>query len=140
VRASDDALCRQVLGLLVGMDRVTSRPMFGGIGLYRGARLFGLVHRGALYLRADDVMRRELARRGTGPFRAYRGRAVTAYWELPPELVADKRRVRAWARRAITASDDAARRTPSRPGGPRGAPVVARRTPRGPRRPLGPRR
>ena len=121
--AGDDALVRQVLEQLAGMDRVASRPMFGGIGLYRGARLFAVVYRGALYLRADDGMRRDLARRGTGPFRLYRGRVVTNYWQLPTELIGDKRRIRAWARRAMAASDAAARRTvspswrvPPRPG------------------------
>lgn len=121
--AGDEALVRQVLEQLAGMDRVAARPMFGGIGLYRGARLFGVVHRGAVYLRADDGMRRDLARRGTGAFRLYRGRVITNYWQLPADLVSDKRRIRAWARRALAASDAAARRTvapswrvPPRPG------------------------
>lgn len=86
--------------------------MFGGIGLYCGARLFGIVYRGEVYMRADDRMRRSLARGGTGPFRPYRGRIVNAFWGLPSALYSDKRRLRAWARRAIAASDEAARKTP----------------------------
>jgi DNA transformation protein and related proteins len=120
-----------VLGHLAGMDRVTSRRMFGGIGLYCGTRLFGIVFKGELYMRADDGMRRSLARAGSAPFRPYRGRVVNAYWAVPASLVGDKRRLRAWARRAIAASDAAARRSPGRPR----ARQVPRKLNLGPRRP-----
>ena len=50
-----------MLGHLGGMDRLSSRPMFGGIGLFCGARLFGIVTGGEVYMRADDGMRRSLA-------------------------------------------------------------------------------
>jgi len=120
-----------VLGHLSGMDRVSSRPMFGGIGLYCGARLFGIVFKGDVYMRADEGMRRTLARGGGSAFRPYRGKIVTAYWALPDALLDDKRRLRAWARRAIAASEAAAKKSPGRP--------PARRAPKklklGPRRP-----
>ena len=133
-RTADDAeLCAQVLEYLAGMDRLSSRRMFGGIGLYCGARLFGIVCKGEVYVRADDGMRRSLARGGAGPFRPYRGRIVHAYWALPAALLGDKRRLRAWARRAIAASDQAARKVP---GGPlRGrVPKKLKLGPRPPRR------
>ena len=113
--SGDDALAAEVLAHLAGMERMSSRRMFGGIGLYAGARLFGIVWKGAVYLRADDGMRRSLARVGCGPFRPYRGRVVDAYWALPASVLGDKRRLRAWARRAIAACDAAGPRTPGRP-------------------------
>lgn len=125
---ADDALCREVLGHLGGMDRLSSRPMFGGIGLYCGSRIFGIVFRGALYLRADESMRAALAREGARPFCPYRGRTVAAYWELPAAVMGDKRRVRAWARRAIAASDAAAGKTPG--GGGRRPPKKPTLAPR----------
>ncbi|HUS68980.1 MAG TPA: TfoX/Sxy family protein [Kofleriaceae bacterium] len=112
---SDDALAGEVLAHLSGMERMSTRRMFGGIGLYAGARLFGIVWKGTLYLRADDGMRRSLARDGGGAFRPYRGRVVTAYWALPAAVLSDKRRIRAWTRRAIAACDAAGPRTPGRP-------------------------
>jgi DNA transformation protein len=105
-----DGLAEQVLEHLAGLARLMTRPMFGGVGLYHGRRMFGVVFRGALYLRADETMRRELARRGAGPFRPYRGRVVSAFWEVPSALTAEKRRLRALARRAMAATDEAARR------------------------------
>ena len=68
-----DELAARVLEQLAGLARLASRRMFGGVGLYSGRRLFGIVYRSALYLRADDGMRRDFARRGGGPFRPYRG-------------------------------------------------------------------
>lgn len=110
----DDALAAEVLAHLAGMARMSSRRMFGGIGLHAGARLFGIVWKGDVYLRADDGMRRSLAQGGGAPFRPYRG-VVTAYWSLPAAVLGDKRRMRAWARRAIAACDAAGPRTPGRP-------------------------
>src|SRR4029079_3176540 len=105
--------------------------MFGGIGLYCGARLFGIVLKGVVYMRADEGMRRALARGGAAAFRPYRGKIVTAYWALPDALLGDKPPTRAWARRAIAASEAAAKPALGRP--------KARRAPKklklGPRRP-----
>jgi len=100
-----------LLEQLAGLARLATRRMFGGVGLYSGRRLFGVVYRGALYLRADDGMRRDLARRGAGPFRPYRGRVVSAFWEIPAAIAAEKRRIRALARRALAASEAVARRS-----------------------------
>jgi DNA transformation protein len=117
------------------MDRVSSRRMFGGIGLYCGTRLFGIVFKGEVYVRADEAMRRPLAKSGAGPFRPYRGRTVTSYWGVPAAVLGDKRRLRALARRAITASEEAARRTPggrvpARRAAPRKLTLRPRRPPR----------
>jgi DNA transformation protein len=98
-----DELVARLLENLAGLARIGVRRMFGGVGLYCERRLFGIVSRGALYLRADEGMRRDLARQGGGPFRPYRGREVTAFWEVPAPLAAEKRRVRALARRAMAA-------------------------------------
>ncbi len=108
-----DELAARVLEQLAGLARLASRRMFGGVGLYSGRRLFGIVYRSALYLRADDGMRRDFARRGGGPFRPYRGRVVSAFWEVPAALAGEKRRIRALARRALAASGETALRPPS---------------------------
>ncbi len=108
-----DELAARVLEQLAGLARFTTRRMFGGVGLYSGRRLFGIVVRGTLYLRADDGMRRDFARRGSGPFRPYRGRVVSAFWEVPAALAGEKRRIRALARRALATSTETAILPPS---------------------------
>lgn len=106
-----DDLAGRVLEQLAGLARIGVRRMFGGVGLYSGRRLFGIVSGGAVYLRADDAMRRDFARRGAGPFRTYRGRVVAAFWEVPQALTSEKRRIRALARRALAATEKLARRS-----------------------------
>ena len=101
----------QLLEQLAGLARIASRRLFGGVGLYSGRRLFGMVVRGAVYLRADEGMRRDFARRGAGPFRTYRGREVPAFWQVPEALASEKRRIRALARRALAATDKLAGRS-----------------------------
>jgi DNA transformation protein and related proteins len=123
-----------VIEQLDGLARVAVRRLFGGVGLYNGRHLFAIVYRGALYLRADDGLRRDLARGGGGPFRPYRGRVVTGFWEVPAPLAAEKRRLRALARRALSIGDEAARRALAglarrRFARVKLAPTVARRPP-----------
>lgn len=131
-----DDLAGQVLAHLAGLARVAARRIFGGVGLYSGRRLFGVVYRGALYLRADEDMRRDLARRGAGPFRPYRGRVVSAFWEVPSALAGEKRRLRALVRRALALTQETALRAlpgraapPRRLGRPALVPPRARRPP-----------
>ncbi len=133
-----DELVERLLEKLAGLARIAVRRISGGIGLYSGGHLFGVVHRGVLYLRADEEMRRDLARRGAGPFR--RGRVVTAFWEIPRALAGEKRRIRALARRAMSASANPARGMPgARP--PLGRQLVRLKlVPPGVRRPPGRRR
>jgi DNA transformation protein and related proteins len=48
---------RFVLDQLADLGRVTSRKMFGGIGLYCDDVFFGIVSRDALFLKVDDRTR-----------------------------------------------------------------------------------
>ena len=108
-----DELAARVVEQLAGLARLATRRMFGGVGLYSGRRLFGIIYRGALYMRADDGMRRDFARRGGAPFRPYRGRVVSAFWEVPAALAGEKRRIRALARRALAVSAETAISAPA---------------------------
>ena len=43
-----------ILDQLSGWGNVTARKMFGGAGLYRDDRMFGLIANDVAYLKADD--------------------------------------------------------------------------------------
>lgn len=95
-----------VLDLLSAWGGVSARRMFGGYGLYRAGRMFGLISDERLYLKTDDDSRAAFEAAGTHPFtyRA-RGRAVSlSYWEAPAELLDDADAMAQWARRALQAA------------------------------------
>src|SRR5688572_17513096 len=43
--------------LLAGLDGVTSRPMFGGFGLWRDGTFFAIVYRGRAYFKTTPATR-----------------------------------------------------------------------------------
>jgi DNA transformation protein len=99
-----------VLDQLAQLGEVSSRRMFGGVGLYCGELFFGLIDADTLYLRVDDESRGEYTARGAAPFRPYADRpeVSVSYFEAPAEVLEDARRLVEWARRSV----EVARRAP----------------------------
>ncbi len=81
---------------------VTSRAMFGGVGVYSGGLFFALLDDDTLYLKVDDTNRADFESAGTGPFRPFGDdRDVMQYYELPAELLEDADQLRPWVEKAI---------------------------------------
>jgi DNA transformation protein and related proteins len=122
-----------VLEQLAALGEVSSRRMFGGVGLYCDELFFGLIAADTLYLRVDDSNRSDYSGRGMAQFRPYADRPILSmnYYEAPAEVLEDARQLAEWARRsvAVAASAAASQRVPqgrSHRGKPRG--VRARAT------------
>jgi DNA transformation protein and related proteins len=112
VSVSDDYLA-YVLDQLAALPELSSRRMFGGVGLYSEGCFFGLIADDVLYLRADDSNRTEFTARGMASFKPYPDRPVVSmsYYETPPEVLENARELAQWARRSL----DVAGRAPPRP-------------------------
>ena len=92
--------------------------MFGGHGIYRDGRMFGLVADGDIYLKADGEAAGLFAAAGSEAFRYEKvGRAVAiSYWRLPEEALADPDALVRWAEIAFKCARraGAARRKPKK--------------------------
>lgn len=82
---------------------VTSRRMFGGVGVYADGLFFALMDDDRLFLKTDDVNRPDFEARGMGPFRPYGpdDERSMAYHELPGELLEDPDALRSWVDAAV---------------------------------------
>ena len=91
-----------VLEQLREAGAVSSRRMFGGVGLYLGEVFFALISEDTLYLRVDEASRGEYTARGMRAFRPYRDRPQLSmrYYEVPADVLEDASRLAEWARRA----------------------------------------
>jgi DNA transformation protein len=105
-----------VIDQLSGIRRVTSRRMFGGIGLYSGDEFFGLIDDGKLYFFTDVATRKRYEARGIGPFEYAPGKVLKSYYEIPVDVLEDDVALCDWAREAIEAhrSKPTARRKSAR--------------------------
>jgi DNA transformation protein and related proteins len=92
-----------VLEQLRPAGRVTSRRMFGGIGLYLDGLFFALIDDDTLYFKTDDASRARYERAGSQPFCPFPDRPdkTMAYWQVPAEVLEDAEELSAWAREAM---------------------------------------
>ena len=86
-----------VMELLGPFGTVGARRMFGGHGLYLHGSFFGIAHKGALYLRTDDVSRKRYVKAGSRPFNPKGKRELHRYYEVPAEVLDDAETLVDWA-------------------------------------------
>jgi DNA transformation protein len=86
---------------LTALGEVTSRPMFGGHGLFWRGTIFGIVFKDRLYLKVDDRSKADYVSRDMGPFRPNERQTLKSYYEVPPEVLADPEILLSWAEEAI---------------------------------------
>lgn len=103
-----------VLELLEPLGGCTARAMFGGYGIYRDGRIFGLVLDDRLFLKTDEECRPLFISAGCVPFE-YPGkeRSMQAgYWSPPEDAPESSEELICWARIALAA---AARKATAKP-------------------------
>lgn len=84
---------------------VTSRAMFGGVGVYADGLFFALMDVDALYLKVDDGNRADFEAAGMPPFDPYGdGKHVMQYYALPADALEDAERLRPWVEGALEAA------------------------------------
>jgi DNA transformation protein and related proteins len=96
---------RFVLDQLADLGPVTSRKMFGGVGLYCDDVFFGIIARDELYLKVDDKTRGRYERAGKQPFKPYSNRPTTMkYYGVPLEVLESSVDLTHWAQAAVAAA------------------------------------
>ena len=100
-----------VLEQLGRVAPVTSRAMFGGVGIYSDGLFFALMDNDTVYLKVDDGNRGDFERVGRGPFRPFGDdQHVMQYYELPADLLEDAEALRPWVDGALAVARRARKR------------------------------
>lgn len=93
--------------------KITTRPLFGAVALYRSEQVFAMVWHGALYFKVDDQSREAYEAAGShalGYVSKGEEHALKSYWEVPADVVESKDQLHHWAKRAYRAALKSARR------------------------------
>jgi DNA transformation protein len=93
-----------VLDQLSGLRGVSSRRMFGGVGLYQDGLFFGAIDDDVMFLRVDDATRPEFTQRGSQALRPVASKpdmVMEAYYQVPGDILDDPESLHQWAQRAI---------------------------------------
>ena len=94
-----------VVEQLEGCGVISTRRMFGGVGIYCGDVFFALIDNDVLYLKVDEGNRAQFERVGSGPFKPYGDdRESMNYYSVPAEILEDAGELAKWGRSAIEAA------------------------------------
>jgi DNA transformation protein and related proteins len=92
---------------LTPLGDARGRPMFGGYGVYLDGLIIGLIAFDTFYLKVDDENRPDFEAAGAAPF-SYDTKCgtntITAYWEVPANVLDDSDQLRAWALKSLAVS------------------------------------
>lgn len=81
---------------------VSVRKMFGGAGLYREGKMFGLVADDVIYLKVDATNQAKYEAAGSVPFKPWEDKAtVLSFWELPADIIEQPVELIAWAEESL---------------------------------------
>lgn len=107
-----------VLDQLARLPQVTSRRMFGGVGLYSGEVFFGIIANDTVFFKVDDSTRESYTSRSCEPFRPYKDRPEVSmsYFQVPADVLEDADELVQWARTAVRVAAESAqkKRRPSK--------------------------
>jgi DNA transformation protein and related proteins len=89
-----------VLDQLADLRGVTYRAMFGGYGRYHRETFFGIIHKGRLYFKTDQITAIRYRDRGMKPFKPSAAQTLKNYYEVPIEVLEDSDDLTTWASQA----------------------------------------
>ncbi len=91
-----------VLDQLSAWDEVTARRMFGGAGLFRDGKMFGLVSDDVAYLKVDETNRENFLAAGSLPFKPFPNRpTMLSFFEIPPDILESPEELIEWANESL---------------------------------------
>ena len=105
-----------VLEQLSALPRVTSRRMFGGIGVYSDGVFFALLDNDTLFFKVNDSNRGDYLARGMAAFRPFPDKPdfSMSYFEVPADALEDRDELALWARKSVAVALAAAKPRPLR--------------------------
>ncbi|HET9368649.1 MAG TPA: TfoX/Sxy family protein [Vicinamibacterales bacterium] len=93
-----------VLEQLDLMSNITSKRMFGGVGIYSGEVFFALIDNDTLYFKVNDETRPAYVKKRMKPFVPDPRKpesAMNGYYAVPVSVLEDRDELAVWAARAI---------------------------------------
>ncbi|MBH0177751.1 MAG: TfoX/Sxy family protein [Nitrospira sp.] len=90
-----------VLDQLADLRGVICRAMFGGYGLYRGEKFFGIIHKGRLYFKVTITTVEQYKAQGMKPFHPNPKQTLKSFYEVPVDVIEDAEQLNEWAEQSI---------------------------------------
>jgi len=99
-----DEFLEYVLDQFSKWGGVSVRKMFGGAGLYRDQKMFGLIADDVAYLKVDDSNREDYEKVDSSAFNPYpeKGKSVVMpYYEIPVDVLENPDQLIEWSKKSL---------------------------------------
>jgi DNA transformation protein len=90
-----------IIEQLSALPALSTRRMFGGIGIYSDALFFALIDDDVLFFKVDDANRDDYVSRGMKAFMPFPGQPSLGYFQVPAEVIEEAEELARWARRSV---------------------------------------
>ena len=86
---------------------ITTRPMFGGVGITTEGIFFGLIAEDKLYFKVSELNRGDFEEAGMDPFYPFSSAKPMSYWELPAGVLEEPSELKLWIDKAVAVAEAA---------------------------------
>ena len=100
---SEDYLA-YVVDQLSEFGEVEVKRMFGGAGLFRDGLMFGKIGGDVFRLKVDEHNQKDYEERGMKPFYSEKKKKGMPYWEVPADVLEDRKVLAKWAVKSYEAA------------------------------------
>jgi DNA transformation protein len=90
-----------IIEQLAALPALSTRRMFGGLGIYSDASFFALIDDDVLFFKVDDSNRDDYVSRGMKAFMPFPGQPSLGYFQVPADVIEEAEELARWARRAV---------------------------------------
>src|SRR5687767_4390191 len=99
---------------LAALPALSTRRMFGGIGIYSDALFFALIDDDVLFFKVDDSNLDDYVSRGMKAFMPFPGQQPSlGYFQVPPDVIEEEEELTRSARRSVEVSAEKDRLKPA---------------------------
>lgn len=81
--------------------QITTRAMFGGVGIYSDGFFFALIAEDKLYFKVNPNDVSEFTDLGMGPFFPFESPKPMHYYEVPESILSNPQELKLWVDRAV---------------------------------------
>lgn len=98
-----------VLDLMQNIAGITYRKMFGGAGLYKDKKIFGMIVEDKVYFKFGQINKADFEKHKSKPFtyNHKEGKTVSmSYYEVPESILENQEDLKLWIEKAVQASNE----------------------------------
>ena len=95
--AVNEAYLKYIEDQLTDFGSIEIKRMFGGIGIFKEGFMFGKIGGDTFRLKVDKTNQKEYEEKGMKPFYSEKKKKGMPYWEVPQDVLEDRKELAKWA-------------------------------------------